>query len=121
MICLGYTDVEVSVELLCAGVVVGMDDSRFGHIADRIALLTCISGKDHVFVEDGPVCEASYLIIDRAPVHGTYIRAEVGLDPQALKVCLSLFHRLVGIVELPGVALCKVTVSLWITLYTTGD
>ena len=58
--------------------------------------------------------ESTYLIIYIAPVHGTYIWTKICLYSQSVYISLSLFDKLIRIIEFPWISLCKITVRLWI-------
>ena len=73
VICLGHSQVKISVELLTAVIVMRMYYPRFRNIFDGIATLTSGPRINHVLIKNRFIGKTTNYIIYVTPVHGTYI------------------------------------------------
>ena len=85
MVCLGHSQVKVSLKLLGAVIIVGMDHLCVSHIGNGIIVFhDCLSCKYHIFIENG-IFNKSALEPEFLPVIGTaYIGSKEGFNAQTL-------------------------------------
>ena len=99
MLCLGYSQIEVSVKLLSSGIIMGMIHSRICRIDNGIAFLNHCSGTDHIFIENRPLCKTACFLINPFIIGRTHIRTEIGLDPVLINISQRLYRGLLRIIK----------------------
>ena len=110
MLCLRYSQVKVSVELLPVGIIMRMHHLRIRRISHRVSCFHRLCRIDHIFIKYRMSDEPAQFLIDLPAIGRTDIGAEKSLDPQAVQVCCRFDPGLCRIVKFSGIALhrCRI-------------
>ena len=110
---LGNSKVEISVELLCRRIIVGMIYPCIRCIGNAVSRLYHCSRINHILVENGLPYKSPKLFVNAPVIGRTYIGAKIRFNAVFLYILKSFYRRLFRIVKRTGIFFNKAAVLCW--------